>query len=474
MALWLCAAVVLGLICGRLALSHYSKTAIELLIGVPVLVMVFPRPLLATTVVLGLLSTIFPYGVLPRVTLPGHPPVGLPDVLLFAAVGGTIWRRPWRTWPPPVRGFAVVLGALLVFAGLSAISLSIAGDYRNALLGFKTLLYFAFGLTIALELSDKLWKPLLNVAVAVAAVVALLSVAAAASSVVANHLTSIASAAITTATPGTGGSTGRIRLPGLLFVYAMSLPTLVLIMTVRDRWRPWRVIAFVLMIAAVALSLNRNMYVGAVIGLMVTAMVGGVRVRHRIALGTVIVAATLFLVVGSGVAPGVSNEITKRAGSTLSSQVLTSGSLQARAGEYAAAFKSIPRHPLLGVGWFQNYGAAQQFSSLGYYPYVENFYLHLATDDGIPALLAFLAIPGFLLWYGFNRARDAQNPSDRGLLAACMGAMVALLLSCLVGTYLQSPDSTATFGAACGLLLAAGLRAVPRPPDPLVVPATGA
>jgi zinc transporter ZupT len=45
------------------------------------------------------------------------------------------------------------------------------------------------------------------------------------------------------------------------------------------------------------------------------------------------------------------------------------------------------------------------------------------------------------------------------MVAACVGALVALLLSCLVGTYLQDPNSMTAFGFTCGLLLAAGMRA---------------
>jgi hypothetical protein len=36
--------------------------------------------------------------------------------------------------------------------------------------------------------------------------------------------------------------------------------------------------------------------------------------------------------------------------------------------------------------------------------------------------------------------------------------LIALLLSCLVGTYLQDPNSMTAFGFACGFLVAAGLR----------------
>ena len=40
--------------------------------------------------------------------------------------------------------------------------------------------------------------------------------------------------------------------------------------------------------------------------------------------------------------------------------------------------------------------------------------------------------------------------------------MAALLLSCLVGSYLQDPGTMLVFGVACGFVLAAGMQASPR------------
>lgn len=458
------AAAVLGVASARVAISHYGPTAIELLIAVPVLIFVVPRPFVAAIFLLALLGSIFEYGVLPRANLPGHPPINVADVLLAVVVAGTIWRQPWRTWPPAVRGYTVALVVLVLLASISSVEIALHGadPARAAALGLRNLLYLALALTIALEFSGRLWRPLLNVAVALAAIVSIISIATAASGGIAqlvSHVNPLAVANFSTDT----GSTSRVRLPGLFFAYAMCIPTLVLALTVKDRLRGLRIAALFLIVAAIAISLNRNMYFGAVLGLLVTILVGGPRLRHRVLLTGIIALATLVLVVES-VKPGVATEIEQRAGSGLSSQVLSTGSAQARALEFHFAFMSIASHPWDGVGWMQDYGLEAGTGS-GPRVFVEDLYVHLATDYGIPAAIAFLLVPGFLLFYGLRRVRVAVDPVDRAFLAAAIGAVVALLLSCLVGTYLQSPDSTASFAAACGLLLAAGVRASPRKRD---------
>jgi hypothetical protein len=456
------AAGVLGLISARVATSHYGTTAIEALIGIPALIILWPRPLLGCAVLLALLATVFPYGALPRLHLPGHPPISIADVLLAVVVGGTIWRRPWRTWHPEARRWCLAFGLLMVLVVVVSIPVAVHGHdaARSSILGLKNLLYIALALTIALELSERRWRTLLDTAIAVAAAVSVLSIAAAASGAVAHVLTNISSQAVMDISLGGPlSTTSRVRLPGLFFAYAMFIPTVVIAMTVRDRWRTLRILALLLMVGAIAVSLNRNMYFGSLIGLVVTMVVGGPRLRHRMLFAAAVVVASAVLIVES-VKPAAATEVAQRATSALSSQVLSSGSAEGRRIEFRFALSSIGRHPWDGVGWLQDYG----FDSavLGQRVYVEDLYLHLATDYGIPAALAFLLVPGMLLAYGVRRARGAADPADRALVAAAIGAVVALMLSCLVGTYLQAPDSTISFGVACGLLLAAAIRAAPR------------
>jgi O-antigen ligase len=464
-------ACAIGLVCGRLATTHYGLTAVEALIAVPILIATFHRPFVALMLLLVLLASVAAYGALPRAHVPGGLPLNIGDLALAAAVGGTLWRRPWRVWPPAVRRFFVALAFLLLLATIPTIRLAVLGhdQARSALVGYKTLLYLAVTLTVALELSARLWWPLVNAAIAFAAVVSILSILVAASSGLGHLLSHVDATVVAGVSAATGatGSTSRIRLPGLFFVYAMTIPTLVMVLVLPDRWRSLRVLALLLMISAIAISLNRNMYFGGAIGLVVTLLVGGPRLRHRALITAVTVVATLVLVISSAVMPAVTAQIGSRAQSALSSQVLSSGSAQARSDEFSHALDSIAHHPWYGVGWFQNYGS---YVGTTFRQGVEDLYLDLATDLGLPVALAFLLVPATVLLYGLRRARTAAKPSDRALVAAGIGSVIALLLSCLVGTYLQDPGTMMMFGVACALLLGASLRATPRGAERMAAP----
>lgn len=458
-------AVLFGLACGRVAISHYGKPMIEVLIGAPILVAIFRRPFVACFVLLGVTATVFSYSVMPRVNLPGHPPINAADVLLFAGVGGTLWRRPWATWPPVVRAYFYALVIFLLLALISTVRISLIDSTtaRTALYGYRNLLYLGLALTVALELSGKLWRPTLDAAIALAGLVALVSLAGAASGALEGVLRNLvpnavsAASAVAAASGAAVGSTNRIREPGLLFVYAMWLPTLVMVLGVRDGRRPLRVAALLLMLAAIGVGLNRSMYIGLPIGLLVMTVLGGARLRMRLGLVAVATALTVTLVVLTSVVPAFTAQVSRRAATVLSpTQVLASGSAQARADEFSHALSSISQRPWDGVGWEQNYGS---YSGGAYRIGVENLYLDYATDFGIPATLAFLAIPGLCLAFGFRRTQSAARSFDRAMVAAVIGSVVAVLLDALVGADLQDPDSSSIFAFTLGLLLAAGLRA---------------
>ena len=462
-----CAAAVVGIVCGRVAISHYALPAVELLVAVPILLALMPRPFAACLLLLVLLCSAPFYSALPRAGVPGHPPINIGDVLLAAMVAATLWRRPWRVWPIPVRRFYLALLLMLALALIPTVALAFHGHTpaRDAINGYKDLLYMTVALTVALELSGRMWWPLINAAIVLAVIVSILSVLAAASGSIGHLLTSLDSNAVTPeANPLGLGTTARIRLPGLFLVYAMTIPTLVMVLLVKDRWRTARTVALALMVAAIGVSLNRNMYFGGLAGLVVTLLVGGPRLRYRFLIVAATVAAVVALILESALTPPtVTSQISARAQSALSSQVLSTGSAQSRADEFSHALTSIAHHPWFGVGWFQNYGSYVGSPGLGTAPRagVEDWYLHLTTDLGIPVALAFLLVVGVVLAFGVSRAARASEPLDRAMIAALVGSVAALLLSCLVGTYLQDPNSMAAFGFACGLLLAAGIRAMP-------------
>jgi hypothetical protein len=137
---WVFAALLAGAACRRLAITHYGIIAIEGLVVVPHLFVIAQRPLVVVVVLLALGSSAFSYAFLSRVSFTGHPPINLGDVCLAAAVGGTLWRRPWQTWPAAIRRYSWALGTFRMISGVATIKTPLLGsvgargaayEYRN-------------------------------------------------------------------------------------------------------------------------------------------------------------------------------------------------------------------------------------------------------------------------------------------------------------------------------------------------------
>lgn len=451
---------------GWIASSHYATHVIAIVVAVPLLIVVARRPLLSIMLLLLAAASVFNYASLPRLGLPGNPPINIADVLLATSLAGTLWRKSWHSWPVVVRRYFWALLLTLVLASVATIKTSVLGpdQAREALYGYRNFLYLGVALTIALELSSKEWRALLDASIFLAAVISVISLAGAASTGVAHFLHGVSAQSITTsAEAASPGGTTRVRLPGLFFAYSMCILTLVAALLVRDRWRPLRAIALLLIFGAIGTSLNRDMYGGLAVGIGLAAVLGGTQIRSSIVLGTLAIIGAAILMALTSLAPFVDSGVGARASTLLTpSSVLESGSLEDRAYEYSKALPAISARPWAGVGPRQFYGAyLGQGETRTIRFFVQNVYVDFATDYGIPTALGFLLLPAICLFFGFRRLRRAAAPLDRALLAATIGTLIAMLMSCLVGTFVQDPESTVAFGAACGFLLAAGLRTYP-------------
>jgi O-Antigen ligase len=454
---------LVAIICGRLAATHYAPHVIAVIVVVPILVVVVKRPLLNVMLLLAVVASIFSYGSLPRLGLPGNPPINIADVLLLMSVGGAAYRRPWREWPPAVRRYAWVLLLTLLLASVATAKTALLGSTqaREALFAYRNFLYLAIALVVALELSGKQWHSLLDAVISYGALISAVSIAATLSPSVAHHVATLSAQSIASSVESFAATgTTRIRLAGLYFVYSTCVLTLVYVLLVQDRWRRLRAVALLLMVGAIGVSLNRDMYAGVLLAVGVTVLLGGARIRYAVGIGTIaVVAATaVFVITSLGSVGGIG--VTARASTLLEpSQLVESSSLQDRAYEYSRALPSIAAHPWLGVGPRQFYGAyLGQGEERPVRFFVQDLYVDQATDYGIPTALAFLLLPAICLFFGLTRIRFARNSLDRALLAAAIGTLLALLVSCLVGTFVQSPESTVAFGTACGFILAAGSR----------------
>lgn len=128
----------------------------------------------------------------------------------------------------------------------------------------------------------------------------------------------------------------------------------------------------------------------------------------------------------------------------------------------------IADHPLLGVGPgnFEHYLPAyrsparhQEWKALmGEHTNVayeaENEYLEFAAESGLPGLAAMLWLLGTVVWSGWRRLQDQQDPVLRTLTRACLAGLVATLVHCLFSFNLQDPASATLFWLLGGLVVA--------------------
>jgi O-antigen ligase len=249
------------------------------------------------------------------------------------------------------------------------------------------------------------------------------------------------------------GSLARIRLPGLALGYPLFWYSALHITRSRGLAR----IGWMLIVAGIvvnlAVSLNRNMWAGLLVGLVGLVIVGGVRVRRPLAVATVAMASAIALIaiVGVQVDRGPLQPFVER-GSTLLSPGKTTqeSSLQDRSRETGEAWRTFTTAPVLGIGAGTPFGAYydEQQSSGAYKRvrqlFVHNQYLYLLLIGGIPGALTFVG------WMVLSAGRARRWMSDPDVSTWTIGiGMIALSAVVMISF------ADAASGLALGLLAGA-------------------
>ncbi|HEV7770563.1 MAG TPA: O-antigen ligase family protein [Solirubrobacterales bacterium] len=258
------------------------------------------------------------------------------------------------------------------------------------------------------------------------------------------------------------GSLERVRLAGLSAGYAVFWFAVVQIAARQGRSR----LLWMLLLAGIALgiavSFNRNMWLGLAIGALLMAVLGGSMVRNRLAVGAVVAIAGLAVLMAFG--SSTTNEtvvqpIVKR-GSTLLSPGKTSkeSSLQDRARETEKAWGAAEDHLLLGVGAGVPFGvylrqpiaSGSIFYGVATIPqlFLHNQYLYLVLIAGIPGLIAFLVFLGVPVLHSIRRV-----PRDPAI-AACGVGILLIMISSVVAIYLTTDDWTPLLALLAGTIVA--------------------
>lgn len=239
------------------------------------------------------------------------------------------------------------------------------------------------------------------------------------------------------------GSTPRIRLPGVALAYTLLWFAVLRMLRSRGGTRAGWTAIVLGMTVNIALSFNRNMWVGLILGLGLLVLLGGPTLRRSVALGAAVFTAAICAAVLIGVGPEENSPVQPivQRGQTLLDPraVAQTSSLQDRFGENRYAWQAIAEHPFTGIGAGVHFGVyygeevapgryerAQQL-------FLHNQYLYLLLIGGVPTLLAFAVFLGTSLHGAFSRVRDLE-------MLALGVALAMILLSAAVTMTFGAPD----------------------------------
>ena len=247
--------------------------------------------------------------------------------------------------------------------------------------------------------------------------------------------------ALIRADPATGFL--RVRPPGLYLVYAAAAWALCrLIWGPGGRGRPVAGAVLLASLTGIALSFNRNMMVGLVLGVCVAFL--SARRKGR--------AVALVLLVGVLLLGGLmlldqsdfSQPVVSRFASLFDSGVRGSA-LNDRAVESAAALQSVSRQPILGLGWGPGYGAVATRLSRGTVttferPWIHNQFLSFWVRAGILGALVLVMLYGIAVVSAGRNSRVA--PADEYWIdLALVASITAFALSSLVDIVVANPNN---------------------------------
>lgn len=439
--------------------STVSKPAM-LLAGVAALALIFRFPLATSFVFFGLTDFLFypTFFQLEIGSLSIRPhELALGGLLLLALA-----RPKRRTWGGGA-GIALLafLAVLLASSGLALFDGRAAlTDVFNWGRPFALLTFFFVVVRLFPEPGQR--RQLLTGAAVLAAVAGVVALVAALGSPIGETLAG-GGESILKEEEGAAGLL-RVRLAGLSMAYALFWYVAVRIAAAKvGRKSGWSLI-LVGMAIAIAISFNRNMWLGLIAGLALMMVVGGPMVRSRLLVAIVVAAAGIALLatVGSATESRVLDPVVKR-GSTLfnPSRVESSRSLTDRERETQIAWPAAKRHLLLGIGPGVEFGVFNaEFvgpHSIKLEPqlFLHNQYLYLLLICGIPGLVAFLIFLAIPIVRAFRR-----SPVDPAITACGVG-LAMIMISSVVAIYFAVEDMTAILGLLAGIIVADSETRVP-------------
>jgi O-antigen ligase len=426
-------------------------------LGVVALALVFRFPAAAVVGVLFLVTSIVQPG---EFKAPFGPIEFRLEELVLGALLLVALVRPRRAWWGGVAGAALVAFiAVIALSGVLAMAAeraTFSEVFAVARLFAPVLLFFVL---VRLFPEPLQMRRILFAAVVLAALAGLVSIFVAAPGSPIGAALNISGDETIRASYSGLGLVNRVRLPGVNLAYGLFWYAVVQAIAAHAGQRVLWLALLAPMAAGLALSFNRNMWVGLAFGLVVIMVMSrNVARRHIVVVLAILAAAGAAFVLSGKSVPTDSPlyPIVER-GSTLfqPSQETRDSSIQERVVETRRATAAIRRHPVTGVGpgaSFGNTGMAQNAAGAFIRQdarFMHNQYLFLLIIGGPAALLAFLTFLGAPLL-----AVLRNRWSSDGLVALAVGILLTMI-SAIVAIVFADPTSAAVLallGAAIVVL----------------------
>jgi O-antigen ligase len=407
-------------------------------------------PIAATTAALVFAASVFYDS---RFEFAAGPTAVHPSEALLGVLLAVVLVRPARLW---WGGFAG--GALLVFLGWVALATALAvwagrASFVDAASWARPFGLLAFFYVIVRIVPDaRAARRVLAICAAIGALSGAVAVLVALTSGTGSFLADPSHTFITSA-EGLG-IIERVRFPGLAFGYLLFWYTVARALDGSASARWWWRLAVVAVVASLAVSFNRNMWIGLVLGFPLMFIGVHAELRRRVAVVLALLAVGIIAMVLLG--PETSERsplspLADRASTVLTpSRISSDRSLLGRGPENERAWEALEGNYVTGIGagvpWGsfltqrEPSGRINQTVQL----FLHNQYLYLLIVGGVPALLAFLAFLVALLWSAWSARAYATE------LRSCGVGFVMLMVSSAVMISFSTRNWTAAIGVVGG------------------------
>jgi O-antigen ligase len=249
----------------------------------------------------------------------------------------------------------------------------------------------------------------------------------------------------------------RVRLPGVALAYTLFWFVVVQIVQTRGTRKLLWSLTLAGMGVHLAVSQNRNMWIGLVVGGLLMLAIGGPQVRHRMVATIAALAIGIALIVSFGfnIEEGSRLEPIVERGTTLfdPEAVGQERSLTHRAEENDLALKAARDNLLFGIGPGTNFG--QTFGEsrtdgtirIVNQNFVHNQYIYLLMIGGIPLLVAFVVFVASVLGTVIRRRRDP-------VVLSCAVGLFMVMVSGVVMISFSSFEMVGALALVAGVLTA--------------------